>query len=150
MVEKCRVKPGKVEQPASRRFSPHDLAEVPVTFDTGQTRKWIKRRLVLIKEIVFREDAHAQFVERRTAQGCQRLLLELVALVRPGVTRRANLFIGRSIGIGEVMGVGDLHRPMIAWLGSHTAKCSLGAVECVEIASCAVMPASLCVWHKAN
>ena len=74
------------------------------------------------------EDAHAQFVERRAAQRCQRLLLKLVALVRPGVARGANLLVGHSIGVGEVVGVGDPHRPMIAWGDGDAGKCSLDAV----------------------
>src|SRR5436190_21273138 len=39
---------------------------------------------------------------------------------------------------------------MVAWPRRKTGKCSLGSVECVEIALSAVTPGSLRVWHKAN
>src|SRR5207253_9962878 len=136
--------------PAFVGFSRPYTNEVPGTGATGQTGKGIKRRFVLIKERVFWEDAHAQFIERRAAQGCQCLLLKLVALMHPGIAGGTDLFVGRSIGIDEVGGLGDPHRPMITWCGSDTGKRSLGTVESVEVASCAILPGSLDVWHKAN
>src|SRR5438270_6946149 len=99
---------------------------------------------------MFSEIAHAQFVERHAAQRCKYLLLKLITLMRPGITRRANRFVGRFISVGEMVGVRYSHWPMIAWSGSDTGKRPLRTVERVEVALCAVTPGSPYVWHKAD
>src|SRR5437879_2594619 len=96
VLEKCRVELAEVERPASGGFSRPYTNEVPGTGATGQTGKGIKRWFILIKEVVFWEDAHAQFIERCAAQRCQCLLLKLVALMHPGVAGGTDLFVGRS------------------------------------------------------
>src|SRR4051812_11323463 len=51
--------------------------------------------LIMIPLVVFREDAEPDLVERRRGQRPQRLLLQRVILVRPGVARGPDLLVRR-------------------------------------------------------
>ena len=70
-------------------------------------------RLVGVVEVRLREDAHPQLGERRVGERPQRLLLQRVGLVGPGVRRGAERAVPGAVGVPEVEAV-DAHRAVAA------------------------------------
>ena len=68
--------------------------------------------------------------ERSVVEG---LLLQTVALVDPGVAGGADGDVGRAVFVGEVGGVADAHRTVVAGGGARHGEASGLAVERREL-----------------
>ena len=106
--------------------------------------------LDLVVDVPLGEHAHAQLVEGGVAQGLERLLLECVALVGPGVARGADLAIGRAVRVAEVEPVGHVHRTVVAGGGGRAGELAGPAVQLRAVAPGRIAPLALHVRHEAR
>src|SRR5205823_6484340 len=72
-----------------------EAREIP--FIRRRSFKRISRRLGAVERIVLGKNTHANLIEGRSFQRRQRLLFKLIALMRPGITRRANRLIRGAV-----------------------------------------------------
>ncbi len=79
--------------------------------------KRIQRRFIVIIGVPFGKHAEADFVERSTCQCFQRLFLESLLLMDPGIAGGSDLEIRSPVGVSKVKCIGDTDRPMIAFRG---------------------------------
>src|SRR5882724_347508 len=91
-----------------------EATEVPFVRRRAFVRE--NRRRQIVSPVGLGENAHAQFIERRRRERFERLLLELLGTMRPGVRRGSNLLEGRAVGVGEMIGVVDANRSVISRL----------------------------------
>jgi len=96
------------------------------------------------------QDAHPDFIERRTAQGLQRELFQAFLLVSPGIAGSAEGNIGAAIRITEMMRIAHHYGAMIVLCWWHTHKRSGMAVELGDIALGRVRPIAEIIRHEAQ
>ena len=112
------------------------------------SREGVELGLVVVVLVGLGEDAHADLVEGRSAQGIEGLLLESVALMDPGVAGGAEGEVRRAVGVGEVVRLADGDGAVAGGGGAEEGAGAVG--ERGGVAGGGVGPAAFGVGHEAD